>query len=182
VAVEHAGDGTGRLFLISQGGRIFVFDGSQVLSTPFLDITSLVRPGRPSSCSIRACRSPPSARTPRATSTSATTPRTASFTDSTIVAGATPVRAVHVTELRSRIDALRASLALPAFAWTTPTLTAGSTPILAVHVSDMRTALNEAYAAAASPAPMYTDPALPPGTVIRAVHIVELREAVLALE
>jgi len=45
VDITHAGDGSGRLFIILQGGRVVIFDGAQVLSPPFLDITSLVSSG-----------------------------------------------------------------------------------------------------------------------------------------
>jgi glucose/arabinose dehydrogenase len=40
--IHHAGDGSGRLFLLSKLGTIHVFDGTQVLPTPFLDITGQV--------------------------------------------------------------------------------------------------------------------------------------------
>ena len=42
VYVTHAGDGSGRLFIVEQTGSIRVFDGAQLLGTPFLDISSLV--------------------------------------------------------------------------------------------------------------------------------------------
>jgi glucose/arabinose dehydrogenase len=42
VAITNAGDGSGRLFITLQGGQIVIYDGTQVLSTPFLDISSLV--------------------------------------------------------------------------------------------------------------------------------------------
>ena len=42
IHVTHAGDGSGRLFIVEQQGRIRIFDGSQVLAVPFLDITGLV--------------------------------------------------------------------------------------------------------------------------------------------
>ncbi len=45
VDITYAGDGSGRLFIILQGGRIVIFDGVQILSPPFLDITSLVSSG-----------------------------------------------------------------------------------------------------------------------------------------
>jgi len=44
VFVTHAGDGSGMMFIVEQAGRILIFDGT-VLSTPFLDITSIVRSG-----------------------------------------------------------------------------------------------------------------------------------------
>lgn len=42
VAITHAGDGSGRLFITLQGGRTLIYDGSRLLPTPFLDIGSLV--------------------------------------------------------------------------------------------------------------------------------------------
>ena len=47
------------------------------------------------------------------------------FTDDPIEPSVTPVRAVHLTVLRTRIDILRASRGLPAFSWTDPVLTPG---------------------------------------------------------
>ena len=42
VAIAHGGDGSGRLFITLQVGRIAVHDGRRVLAKPFLDIASLV--------------------------------------------------------------------------------------------------------------------------------------------
>ncbi len=42
VQVTHAGDGSGRLFIVVQQGRIRVFDDERVLDEPFLDLTSQV--------------------------------------------------------------------------------------------------------------------------------------------
>jgi len=42
LGLVHAGDGSGRLFLVEQTGRIKIYNGAQVLPTPFLDLTALV--------------------------------------------------------------------------------------------------------------------------------------------
>ena len=104
------------------------------------------------------------------------------FTDNPIVAGMT-IRALHILELRSRIDAVRMAKGLAAYAWNDPTLTPGSMIIKVQHIIDLRSALAEAYVAAALTPPTYTDAVLTTGvTVVRAVHIVELRSAVTAIE
>lgn len=102
------------------------------------------------------------------------------FTDDPLVAGLTKVKAVHVTELRTRIDAIRIANALGAFAWG-PALVPGTSVVLAQHILDLRTALTQAYVAAILPVPTFADPALA-GVLIRAVHITELRVAVVAIE
>lgn len=42
LSLTHAGDGSGRLFILEQPGRIRIFDGSALLSKPFLDISRQV--------------------------------------------------------------------------------------------------------------------------------------------
>jgi subtilisin-like proprotein convertase family protein len=100
--------------------------------------------------------------------------------------GDTPVSglvlASHITDLRQRINAVRAARGLAAFSFTDPTLTAGATRIRAVHITELRTALAQAYTAAGLTPPTYTDPGLAAGFYIKAVHINELRTAVRALE
>jgi len=44
VAITHAADGSGRLFIAQQPGQIVIFDGATLLSGHFLDISSLVLP------------------------------------------------------------------------------------------------------------------------------------------
>ena len=108
---------------------------------------------------------------------------TAPFADDPIRPGETPVRAVHFTELRSRIDVLRREAGLAPFRWTDPVLRAGVTRVRLAHLLELRTAVAAAYAAAGRSAPRWTDPAPAAGTTpIRAVHLTELRAAVLALE
>ncbi|MEA2987535.1 MAG: hypothetical protein QOG83_246 [Alphaproteobacteria bacterium] len=45
VGVANARDGSNRLFIVEQGGTIRIYDGAQVLATPFLNITSKVLSG-----------------------------------------------------------------------------------------------------------------------------------------
>ena len=42
VAIGNAGDGSGRLFVGLEAGRILIFDGTQMLPQPFLDLTDRV--------------------------------------------------------------------------------------------------------------------------------------------
>lgn len=67
------------------------------------------------------------------------------------------VRAVHFTELRTPIDALRGAAGLGRFPWTDPVLTAGATPVRLAHPLQLRQALSAAYAAAGRTAPRWTD-------------------------
>lgn len=109
---------------------------------------------------------------------------TAPFTDTPLVPGVTPIRAIHITELRTRVNLVRAAKGLGAFSFTDPTLTIGTTVVKAVHVIQLRTALAQAYLAAALPPPTYTnsDATLAGGSVVKAVDISELRAAVIAIE
>ena len=106
-----------------------------------------------------------------------------SFTDDPLQPGVTPVKAVHFTELRTRVDVVRSAAGLPRFSWTDPVLRAGVTPVRRVHLLELRSALAEAYGAAGRAAPRWTDASPAAGsTPIRAAHLTELRAAVLALE
>jgi len=103
--------------------------------------------------------------------------------DDPIVPGVTPIRAIHFTQLRTRIDALRRDAGLTPFRWTDPVLRAGVTPVELVHLLELREALAAAYVAAGRSAPRWTDAAPSAGsTPIRAAHVTELRAAVLVLE
>jgi hypothetical protein len=102
------------------------------------------------------------------------------FTDDPLTPGVTTVKAQHITELRARINARRTHFGLSAYQWVDPTVAAQTTEIRAQHILDLRTALNQAYDAARRTSPNYTD--LTVGGPIRAVHITELRNGVIALE
>ena len=103
----------------------------------------------------------------------------ATLSDATLAVGSTPIRAVHITELRVRVNAVRAGVGLQPYAWADPTLTAGTTVARAQHLIDLRTALTEARAMAGLPAPVYAEP-IAAGTMIKAAHLKELRDALSA--
>ena len=132
--------------------------------------------------SIRVTATDPAGQS-AAQSFTVTVTRTAPFTDDPLRPGVTPVRAVHFTELRTRIDVLRREAGLAPFPWTDPVLTAGVTPVRLAHLLELREALAAAYAAAGRAAPGWADAAPVVGTTpIRAAHLAELRAAVIALE
>jgi len=54
LGVTHAGDGSGRLFIVQQTGQIRIWDGTQLLATSFLDVSSVSSPcGSPPNCGER---------------------------------------------------------------------------------------------------------------------------------
>ena len=107
--------------------------------------------------------------------------RASGFTDDPVVAGLTVVRAVHLEELRERIDALRIEHGLERFAYRDPSIEAGVTPVRAVHVAELRTALDGVYDAAERRRPTYGDEPRE-GAELRAAHVNDLRRAIQALE
>src|SRR5262245_29276317 len=42
VSMANAGDGSKRLFIVEQGGTIRIYNGTQILPTPFLDVSAKV--------------------------------------------------------------------------------------------------------------------------------------------
>jgi hypothetical protein len=104
------------------------------------------------------------------------------FTDEPLVVGVTLARALHVSELRTRVSALRTRFALSAATWTDTSIGLGVTPIRHEHINELRTALAEAYVAAGLSAPVFDDTLIAGVTIVRAVHVSQLRNAVKALE
>jgi hypothetical protein len=104
------------------------------------------------------------------------------FTDDPLASGSTAIRAVHIIELRTRIDALRTRYGLGPFPWRDHPLVARSTPIRAIHIVDLRTALLQVYAARGIAPPGFAESGPVSGMVMRASHIAELRAAVRAVE
>ena len=101
------------------------------------------------------------------------------FTDDPVEAGLS-IKAVHLTELRGRLDELRVSARLSRYSWVDRTIRPGVTPIRAVHWQQLRTALDEAYDADGRRRPRYTA-AIEAGVPIEAGHLNELRRAVEGL-
>ena len=105
------------------------------------------------------------------------------FTNDPLTSQVTPVKAVHITELRQASNTLRSRNGLAVSTFTDSTLTASSTQIKAVHTTELRTALNGVYDALGRARPSYTDPTISAGqTVIKKVHIEEIRSAVRAAD
>lgn len=93
------------------------------------------------------------------------------YTDPTVVANTTPVKAAHFDQLRETVDTLRTIASLGTMSFTAPAPAAAVT-VRAAHVQDLRAALDQARAALGMPALTYTDP-MP--TTIKAVHVQQLR-------
>jgi hypothetical protein len=92
------------------------------------------------------------------------------------LAALTVVKAAHVEQLRAAVNALRATAGVLPASFTDSSL-AGK-PLRAAHVLELRDALATARTAAGLPAAAFSAPAPASGTVVRAVHFQELRNAV----
>ncbi|MGZ4809033.1 MAG: hypothetical protein ACXV7D_06850, partial [Thermoanaerobaculia bacterium] len=100
---------------------------------------------------------------------------TVAFTDEPLVSG-TIVRASHVTELRTAVDAVRTFAGMSAVSWTDAS--PGGLPIRAVHLEELRSNLGAALTSLGYPEPAFTDAPLQLGaTLIKRIHINELRSA-----
>jgi len=97
------------------------------------------------------------------------------FTDDPLVARVTIIKAVHLAEFRTAVNAVRALAGLaPA------TFTDAASPgvvVKAIHVTQLRSALDASLTALGLPAGGYTDPTLT-SVVIKAVHFQEIRNRV----
>jgi hypothetical protein len=96
------------------------------------------------------------------------------FTDDPLVVDTTKIKAVHLTELRTAVNAYRTTAGLPAMSFTAPAPAVG-TKLLAAHITDLRTTLAQARAALGLSTLTFTDLTVNVGTVVKAVHAQELR-------
>ena len=94
------------------------------------------------------------------------------FSDDPIAAGVTPVRAIHLMELRNAIDALRLRAGLSATLWSSAVATGNV--ISVAHIMELRAALNPALTALGI-TPQYGE-VVSSGSPVKASHIQELRE------
>ena len=102
---------------------------------------------------------------------------TYTFTDNPLVAGTTLVRAQHIAELRTLVDAVRTAAGLSGAIWTDGSL--ADVNIKAVHISELRSNLDSALSQLGVTTNSYTDSVLTPGTTtVKAVHAQELRSRV----
>lgn len=92
------------------------------------------------------------------------------------------VNAQHINELRNAINTLRVNNSLSSYPFTDTTLSPGAV-IKAVHATELRTALNGVYTQRGRAVPTYTDSTITATqTVIKALHVSELRLAVRLVE
>ena len=111
------------------------------------------------------------------TQTSADYVTTYGYTDNPVTAGTTAVKAQHLTELRSAIEALDATIGLTPPSWTDTSLSGVN--VKAVHVTELRNALNAFRTALLLTSVAFTDGTLTAGsTAVKKTHLSELRAAV----
>jgi len=95
------------------------------------------------------------------------------FTDDPLIAGATPIKAQHVLELRQATNAIRGLANLGAAGWTDNSLP--GVTVKAVHIQEIRTNLDGALSALGLPLFQYTNTSLQ-GIPIKLIHVEEIRQ------
>ena len=101
---------------------------------------------------------------------------TFTFTDDPLVVKSTRIKRAHLIELRTAVNAARATAGLTAFNFTDPTITVNATRPKPAHVLELRTALDAALTALTIPLPSYAT-GVASGQSMKAVHLQELRTA-----
>lgn len=102
---------------------------------------------------------------------------TVAFTDPALNPAATPIRAVHISQLRTAVNAVRTLAAIGNATFTNASLAA--VPVRAVHVTELRTALAAARSALSLPSISWVDATITPGvTPAKGVHLEQLRNGV----
>jgi hypothetical protein len=96
------------------------------------------------------------------------------FTDSLLSLGVTEVKAVHFTELRQAVNAVRVAANLGQFNWPEP-IQLQVTTIKAPHLQELRNNLDLARSTIGVPAQSYTDNPVGPGVTIKKAYVDEIR-------
>ncbi|MEO6486793.1 MAG: fibronectin type III domain-containing protein, partial [Thermoanaerobaculia bacterium] len=99
---------------------------------------------------------------------------TVMFTDDPLGAQTTVIRSVHLTQLRTAVNAMRAAAGLLPAGFTDSG--ASGVIVRAVHITELRTALDSARSALGLSTAGYSDSSLTSGMTVRAVHFQELRD------
>jgi hypothetical protein len=103
---------------------------------------------------------------------------TTAFTDTTITAFMTKVKAVHLAELLTAVNALRSLAGLTSISFNAPA-PAAAAAIKRQHILDLRAGLDEARLTLGLSALVYTDPTITAGsTTVKTAHVTELRAGV----
>ena len=100
------------------------------------------------------------------------------FTDPTLTATVTSVKAIHFTEALGAVNAVRSLAGLGTITFTAPAPAAGVS-VRGQHVVDLRSGLDAARSALALAALTYTDPTITASsTLMKAAHVTEVRDGV----
>jgi len=97
------------------------------------------------------------------------------FTDDPVSGGSTFIKAVHIMELRTAVNAVRAAAGLTPVTFTDASLAGAATK--ALHLTELRSALDAARVVIGVAPMVYTDPTLA-GNRIKSAHIREVRTGV----
>lgn len=106
----------------------------------------------------------------------------AQWTDDPLISNYTPIKAAHITELRTMVNAKLAACGRPPHAWTNAVLTPRVSTIKKVDMEELRAATTgfvstyRAQAGLPAAPPIFSDPVLVAGaTIVRAAHVREIR-------
>lgn len=92
------------------------------------------------------------------------------------VAPGTPIRVLHILQLRTAVNAVRTFAGLTAFSFNDGSMLPGA-PIRAMHLTELRDALTAARTAIGMPMSFSPEPPAP-GTVVKSTHVEEIRAGV----
>lgn len=102
---------------------------------------------------------------------------TITFVDETVVAQSTTIKATHILQLREAVNMFRAAAGLGPASFSD--LSLAGVAVRAVHIDELRAAVNAARMQLLLGSASFTDTVLSPSsTVVKAIHVMELRQSV----